>query len=186
MAAASGCAALAPVAKEQGAAAAALGEASAGEGEMSDEKVIPGHVGYSPDYKSDFPVSEAPATLATTRKARSFRRVILESPFAGDVDRNLRYLRACIRDCLQRGDSPYASHGLLTQPGVLDDTIPEERKLGIAAGSAWLDGAEAVVVYTDLGTSPGMRQRIEAAQAKGMRIIGRTLGGEWAKQGERV
>lgn len=46
------------------------------------------------------------------------RLVIIESPFAGDVVRNLRYLRACMRDCLRRGEAPYASHALYTQPGV--------------------------------------------------------------------
>ena len=51
-------------------------------------------------------------------------RVIIESPFAGDVDRNLRYARAAMRDCLLRGESPYASHLLYTQPGVLNDDIP--------------------------------------------------------------
>lgn len=47
--------------------------------------------------------------------------VIIESPYAGDVDRNLEYLRAAMRDCLKRGEAPFASHALYTQPGVLDD-----------------------------------------------------------------
>lgn len=45
------------------------------------------------------------------------RRVVLESPFAGDVERNVRYAKACIRDCLSRGEAPIASHLLFTQPG---------------------------------------------------------------------
>lgn len=35
-----------------------------------------------------------------------------ESPYAGDVNLNLRYLRAAMADCLRLGESPYASHGL--------------------------------------------------------------------------
>ena len=82
------------------------------------------------------------------------RLVVIESPFAGDRERNDRYLRACILDCLRRGESPFASHGLY--PGALDDTIPAERELGIKAGVAWRRVADATVVYRDLGISGGM------------------------------
>lgn len=85
------------------------------------------------------------------------RRVVVETPYAGDVERNLRYLRACLRDCLHRGEAPIASHGLYTQPGVLDDDKPEERELGIAAGLAWLPVADVQVFYVDLGWSKGMK-----------------------------
>lgn len=103
------------------------------------------------------------------------RRVIIESPYAGDVDLNLRYLRLCMRDCLLRGESPFASHGLYTQPGVLDDSIPKERELGIAAGFAWRDVADLTVVYTDLGVSPGMVYGVADAKAKGRSVEYRTL-----------
>jgi len=83
-------------------------------------------------------------------------RVIIESPYAGDVKENLRYLRACMRDCIMRGESPYASHALLTQVGVLDDNVPKERGLGIEAGFAWRQAAGKTVVYTGRGTSGGM------------------------------
>lgn len=65
------------------------------------------------------------------------RLVVLESPYSGrdlaEVDRNIRYARACMADCIRRGEAPYASHLLFTQPGILRDEVPEERKLGIAA-----------------------------------------------------
>lgn len=93
------------------------------------------------------------------------KRVIIESPFGGPSrGRNLAYLRAAMRDCLQRGESPYASHGLYTQPGVLDDNKPNERELGIKAGFAWRDAAYATVVYTDLGISKGMKAGIKDAK----------------------
>lgn len=103
------------------------------------------------------------------------RRVIIESPYAGDVERNEQYARACMADCLKRGESPYASHLLYTQPGVLDDTIPEERQLGIDAGLTWGDVADAVVVYTDLGVSGGMRYGIERHEAAGRTVEYRRL-----------
>jgi hypothetical protein len=109
------------------------------------------------------------------------RTVVIESPYSGDVERHLRYARACLADCLKRGESPYASHLLLTQPGVLDDTVPEERERGIRAGFAWGKVAGATVVYTDLGISIGMKVGIIAAQNDLGRLIEyRALGGEWA------
>lgn len=107
------------------------------------------------------------------------RLVIIESPYAGDVDRNLRYVRACMADCLARGESPYASHALYTQPGVLDDTVPEERALGIAAGFAWRAVADATIVYTDLGWSTGMRAGVADAVAACRPVECRTIEG-WA------
>lgn len=101
--------------------------------------------------------------------------VVLESPFAGDVERNLRYARACVLDCFRRGEAAYASHLFYTQEGVLDDTIPEQRKLGIEAGFLWGDNAKKTVVYTDLGISGGMKAGIERAQLKNRTIEYRTL-----------
>ena len=72
------------------------------------------------------------------------RRVIVESPYAGDIERNLAYARAGIRDCLKRGEAPIASHLLYTQPGILDDDDGEERQLGIEAGLAWIGVADIV------------------------------------------
>lgn len=88
------------------------------------------------------------------------RRVIIESPYAGDIDANVTYARACVADCLARGEAPIASHLLFTQPGVLRDDDPAERQLGIEAGLAWQAVADAVVVYDDHGISDGMQQAL--------------------------
>lgn len=110
------------------------------------------------------------------------RRVIIESPFAGDVDTNLKYLRACMRHCLLRGEAPFASHGLYTQQGVLDDNIPEEREHGIQSGFAWRQCAQATVVYEDLGRSRGMEYGINHAIEIGQPIEYRKLGKEWGQK----
>lgn len=78
----------------------------------------------------------------------------MESPYAGDVERNVEYARACMRDCLNRGESPLASHLLYTQ--VLDDDVPDERRRGIDAGLAWGTVADSSVFYVDRGMSQGM------------------------------
>lgn len=103
------------------------------------------------------------------------RRVIIESPYAGDIELNLRYLRACMHDCIvNHNEAPFASHGLYTQPGVLDDNVPE-RELGIQAGFAWREVAELTVVYTDLGTSRGMEYGIQHASDLGLPVEYRGL-----------
>lgn len=108
--------------------------------------------------------------------------VIVESPFAGDVETNVRYARAAIRDCLLRGEAPYASHLLYTQEGVLDDDIPSEREHGIQAGFAWRQASEKTVVYNDLGISRGMQYGIDHALAAGHPIEYRSLPGFEVKQ----
>ena len=110
------------------------------------------------------------------------RRVIIESPYAGDVERNVRYARAAMKDCLRRGEAPYASHLLYTQEGVLDDSISGERQLGIDAGLAWGETVDLVVVYTDLGITKGMKYGIERHEKEGRTVVYRTLSG-W-KEGE--
>ena len=85
---------------------------------------------------------------------------IIESPWAGCVPLNRAYLEACIRDSISRGETPYASHKMLTD--ALDDLNPEERKTGIQAGldlrQQLIEKCGAVVAYyTDLGWSSGMK-----------------------------
>ena len=101
--------------------------------------------------------------------------VILESPFAGDVDANITYARECVHDSLSRGEAPIASHLLYTQPGVLNDADPKERQWGIDAGLAWKAVAHGSVVYTDLGISKGMQYGIDAATRAGIPVEYRRL-----------
>ena len=88
--------------------------------------------------------------------------VLIESPFAGDVPVNLRYLRWAMRDSLMRGEAPFASHGLY--PGALDDAAPEERELGIEAGLTIGRFMHRSAVYVDRGISNGMQRGIRRAQ----------------------
>ncbi len=103
------------------------------------------------------------------------RLVILESPYAGDVQRNIEYARLCLRHSLSHQEAPIASHLLYTQPGVLRDHDPAERQTGIQAGLAWGRVAEATVVYADLGITPGMQQGINNALAAGRPVEYRSI-----------
>lgn len=105
------------------------------------------------------------------------RLVIMESPFRADnreqLLENVMYARRCLKDCLDRGEAPIASHLLYTQ--VLDDADPKQRQRGIESGLAWMRVAHASVIYTDLGISEGMRKAIEMARLAGVPTEMRTL-----------
>lgn len=95
-------------------------------------------------------------------------RVILESPYSGDAERNVEYARLCLKDSLLRGEAPIASHLLYTQ--VLDDNKESERTLGIEAGLAWASFADIHVFYVDYGMSAGMLYAMEQATRNGENI----------------
>jgi hypothetical protein len=92
-------------------------------------------------------------------------RVIIESPYAAGnnrtVKQNIAYARRCVKDSLDRGEAPIASHLLYTQPGILDDSKPEERKKGIMAGYKWYGIHTTVAFYVDYGISNGMIEALE-------------------------
>ena len=117
--------------------------------------------------------------------------VSIESPYASkkkgifenkqEVKKHIEYARKCMADCLKRGEAPIASHLLYTQEGILDDTIHEERKLGIQAGFEWNQFAEKTVVYIDLGVSDGMKAGVKEATERGRLVEFRDIYGwsEW-------
>jgi hypothetical protein len=121
------------------------------------------------------------------KAASMFMPVLIESPFAprlnakdkaADRENNLVYARLAMRDCFNRGEMPFASHLLYTQPFVLNDEKADERKLGIDAGLAWGMFALKTVVYLDLGISKGMQQGIDAARDRRRLVEERTLPGD--------
>lgn len=104
------------------------------------------------------------------------KRVIVESPYSGDVERNVAYARICVLDCLGRGEAPIASHLLF--PGILDDDRPAERELGILAGQAWIGVADLVILYIDYGITPGMEQAMRRASKEGVTVEYRRILGQ--------
>ena len=120
----------------------------------------------------------------------AWRLVVVESPFAAPAGlppherrhaEGLRqeYRRAALRDCFDRGEAPFASHGLY--PGALDDDDPNDRARGIAAGFAWGRLAVRRYLYLDLGCSRGMLQGLAEAGEHGQEVYARTLGEPWAR-----
>lgn len=121
--------------------------------------------------------------------------VIVESPFMYKSDnteeriigqlRNITYARLAMHDCLTKGEAPYASHLLLTQPYILNDDIPEQRDLGINAGLEWGEKSTKTVLYNDLGESSGMKYGRLRAESSERPIEERKLPG-WEKAYEET
>ena len=120
------------------------------------------------------------AQAKNEREWSKMKLVVIESPFAGNVEHNLAYVRAAMADCIRRGEAPYASHALFTQPGVLDDTKPEERTLGIEMGFMWGSKASCRVFYVDLGWSRGMKAALTKYRLEGLPYTFRVLGAPWS------
>lgn len=117
---------------------------------------------------------EVPINKPLREIVRETPRVVLESPYAGDVQLNRLYARACLLDSLMRGEAPIASH--LLHPQVLDDHDENMRRAGMIAGWAWLPAlnrdlhnlSDKHVFYLDLGWSTGMKMAREVASQLGL------------------
>lgn len=101
------------------------------------------------------------------------KKVIIESPYAGNLERNIEYAKMCLADSLSRGEAPIASHLLYTQ--VLDDLKPNERQTGIDAGLEWLKVADLHVFYLDYGWSLGMLHASQKSYASKIEVETRKI-----------
>ena len=101
--------------------------------------------------------------------------VIIESPYSGDIERNVEYACMCVKDSLLRDEAPFASHLLYTQPSILNDEIEIQRWMGMRAGWEWMRKANLVAVYMDLGISKGMEFGIAKAEFYGVPVEYRKL-----------
>ena len=105
------------------------------------------------------------------------KRVVIESPYSGDIISKqywyVSYARGCLWDSLSRQESPFASHLLYTQ--VLNDKIPEQREMGMRLALPWYNAADLCAVYTDLGISSGMEQGILYAESIGLTVEKRSI-----------
>ena len=103
--------------------------------------------------------------------------VVIESPYAGDIETNVTYAREAMADCIRRGELPFAGHLLYPQPGILREEVQEERQAGIEAHIAWGLRASKAVFYIDRGVSSGMKQAHTRYLQYGVPIEYRSLRG---------
>ena len=95
------------------------------------------------------------------------------SPFRAEtkkeLKRNKKYAEWLTRQVLMNGDSPITPHLYMTK--CVDDDIPEERSLGMAAGKELILRSSLVLVGEMYGISQGMAEEIAFAEANGINIM---------------
>ena len=77
----------------------------------------------------------------------SFSKVVVVAPMgpAGG------YLRDAVHDSVLRGEAPYVAHTVALS--AMDVANPSNLRYVMAAVSVWMQDAEALVVYSDLGVA---------------------------------
>ncbi len=96
--------------------------------------------------------------------------IIVESPYAGDIEANIAYAKRACLDCIENGETPFASH--LFFPQFLNEQEEVEREFGIERGYEigtafyWTSICRVefnfrVAFYIDNGWSPGMELALE-------------------------
>lgn len=90
------------------------------------------------------------------------------SPLRGDIETNIRRAHGYCRFVIQRGALPLAPHAIFT--AFLDDTIPQERQLGMALGIELLKRSDELWVFGKR-ISEGMRAEIEVATAQNIPVL---------------
>lgn len=94
----------------------------------------------------------------------------LSAPTLSEIEANMkRAEQLCLYAMLLGDVAAFAPHAFY--PRFLDDGSVPERELGMAAGVAWMDVADAVWVFTKRGYSKGMVMEIERAARDGKPIL---------------
>ena len=102
------------------------------------------------------------------RALRAFRPIVyICSPFAGDIDANVKAARAYSRFAVEAGYIPIAPHLLF--PQFLNDADPKERQLGLFFGNALMSKCSEVWVFGK-NISSGMEAESERAKWKNYRL----------------
>ena len=93
--------------------------------------------------------------------------VFVSSPFAGDINNNVKNAKKYSRFVIDRGAIPFAPHLLF--PLFLDDSNAFERSLGIHFGTRLLAKCDEMWVF-GLTITPGMRRELAEAKTHRMKI----------------
>lgn len=94
-------------------------------------------------------------------------KVYIVSPYAGDVDANVKNAVTYCRFAINKKKIPIASH--LLYPQMLNDSIPEEREIGTLYGLSLLAICDEIWCFGD-ELSPGMEKEIKEAKRLRKRI----------------
>ncbi|WP_312102479.1 DUF7768 domain-containing protein [Pygmaiobacter massiliensis] len=93
--------------------------------------------------------------------------ICVASPYAGDIQKNTEFAKRACRHVMNEGYAFFAPH--LLYPNLLDDSLPQERQLGIDMGLAMLEHCDELWCYGDR-ISRGMMQEIAEADSLGIPV----------------
>ena len=106
------------------------------------------------------------------RPAPRKKKVFVCSPYAGDVEQNVRKAISYCQIEIGQGNVPFAPH--LFFPQILDESKPEQRKIGMQLGIEMMESCDEFHVYVrpykELIITPGMQREIDAWQIKGRQV----------------
>lgn len=91
-------------------------------------------------------------------KGTLMKRIMILSPYSGDIERNMRYLQRCIWHVIQERHAPFAPHYIY--PSFMDDTNSLQRDIGIAMGLLWGSVSDELWLFQDYGISDGMATEV--------------------------
>ena len=94
------------------------------------------------------------------------KKVYICAPLSGDVQGNLEKAKRYSEYALRCGAAPVTPHFYAL---CLDDNIPEEREMGMAAGLSLLWFCDEVWVFSDQPTE-GMRDEIKLANNLNIKV----------------
>lgn len=86
------------------------------------------------------------------------KTVFVISPYKGDILANTLRARQICRNLTLLNYAPFAPH--VIYPLFLQEGRPNERRLGIACGMAWMESADMVFVCESTKTTEGMKNEI--------------------------
>jgi len=89
-----------------------------------------------------------------------WQKVYICSPYAGDVEQNVKKAISYCRYAIAKNRQPVASH--LMYPRILNDFEPDEREIGLSFGKALLQDCSEVWVF-GRDITDGMRGEIREA-----------------------
>ena len=101
--------------------------------------------------------------------------VYICSPYRGNIEKNTASAQAYCRMAVERGCIPIAPHLLF--PQFLDDSLEEERELGMFMGLVLLTKCKELWAFGEY-VSEGMKQEIRKAETRNLPVRRFTLLGE--------
>ena len=93
--------------------------------------------------------------------------IYVASPYSGDVKDNIKFARDACRFVMENGHAFFAPH--LIYPQILNDRIPEERRLGMDMGLAVLSKCDELWAF-GVVVSKGMQREIDHAEQLGIPV----------------